>query len=83
MRQETQATEPQDTSAPENAHGGLNEAKMHAKVAVRSTLLALRGALDFALEKMTDSPETKANAGHSAPPAGDDSPDVPSPSPTL
>jgi hypothetical protein len=50
-------------------HGGLRDAKAHAKEAARSTLLAIRSALDFALDKLADRPGSHGDPEDAAVPS--------------
>ena len=57
----------------ETLHAELHEAKIHAKEAARATLLAIRSALDFALNKLEDhapAPKPASAEYESAPPSG-------------
>ena len=71
---ETHATTAPTESAGKSAqsdtlHGGLRDAKAHAKEAARSTLLAIRSALDFALDKLADRPGSNGDPEDAAAPS--------------
>ncbi len=56
----------------ETLRSDLSEAKGHAKEAARATLLAMRGALDFAIDKLSqqgDAPEGEPAATGASKPA--------------
>jgi hypothetical protein len=72
MNETIGTTDPIDSSekhAPSDTRRAeLHEAKAHAKEAARSTLLAMRSALDFALNKLgDDTPGIKRDTGDAEP----------------
>jgi hypothetical protein len=60
---------PGGSAQSDTLHGGLRDAKAHAKEAARSTLLAMRSALDFALDKLADKPGSNGDPGDAVAPS--------------
>lgn len=57
----------------------LNDVKQHAKEAMRSTLMAMRTAVDFALSKLDGEPEPPKSGEAGRSPASDPADEAPPP----